>query len=94
MKKLYPLILVFLICGCTEEKCLNYELVTESNVEEALRKCKGDSNFYPSMKVLSRSPIGCLTTEELSKARSQENTTTTNVCSGITGTVRVYIVKK
>lgn len=79
--------------SCSEDKCDNYFLITESSEKEAGFKCRGLANNDPKFEVISRVSIGCLNEKELESAKKTTTSITKNLCSGVMFTVRTRIEK-
>ncbi|MBK8855416.1 MAG: hypothetical protein IPN10_15290 [Saprospiraceae bacterium] len=72
--KFILILITTLLLSCTDDKCKNYNLVTESSIDSASDKCDGLANSHPEMKVISSKSVGCLTNDELKEAKKAQTT--------------------
>lgn len=92
MKNLLFLSLIFLFSCSKEDECKNCMLLTESNHKEASNKCDELANNYPAFEILNSQPVDKLCGSEIESTRKLvENSSTMELCIGVTFTVRTRL---
>ena len=85
------LLFIFVSCEKEQERCIIYNLVTESSENSARQKCNGVANSHPEFKVITSNFVGCLTQDEYNTARRGESVTTKQYCNGVSYTIKVTL---
>lgn len=74
-------LLAMIVTSC--DTCTECEIITESNVSEAERKCNGYANSYPNYTIVTS-----YTTSDCSQRGTIFNEYIKKMCDGVTGITR------